>query len=151
MVHAVEELESSMPAAGQPVQAATIGSLLSRALATNKPQELVERILRLTQESSGSPASLDTTELDASVEVAELRKMKEEVMKQKPGLATNFYPPGKENKGENDGTNPALHFQIGKLFPTESPENYVTQNRTHRIESYLNQLLNFEGIGLINR
>ncbi|XP_050736162.1 centrosomal protein of 192 kDa-like isoform X2 [Eriocheir sinensis] len=95
VVHAVEELEVSRVTAGQPVQAATIGSLLSQAMATNQPHELVKRILCLTQEPSG-PAS-DTTGLDASVEVAELRKLKEEVVRQKQGPARS-HPTTKENK-----------------------------------------------------
>lgn len=101
MIHAIKELEASF-AAGQPVQAATIGSLLSRALATNQPHELVNRILSHIQESAGPAASYDTTGLDVSVEVAELRKMKEEVFRQKQGSAT-LPPPRKENKGEGDG------------------------------------------------
>lgn len=105
MVHAVEELEVSRLKAGQPVQAATIGSLLSQAMATNQPHELVKRILCLTQEPSG--VGSDTTGLDASVEVAELRKLKEEVVKQKQGLAKP-HPTSKENKGKDEETQLAL-------------------------------------------
>lgn len=87
-----------MPDARQPMQAATLSSLLSRALETNQAHELVGRILRLTQEAPSSPASLDATGLEASVEVAELRNLKEEVVRLKQGSAT-LPPPGKENKG----------------------------------------------------
>lgn len=89
------------------MQAATISSLLRRALATNQPHELVDRILRLTQESAAPAPSLDTTGLDVSVEVAELRKVKEVVVRQKKGSAT-LLPPRKENKGKGNETSQSL-------------------------------------------
>lgn len=103
VLHEVEELEASMSAAGKPVTGATISSIFSRAMATNQPQEVVQRILRLTKEPSGSAVSNDTTGLDASMEVTELRKLKEEVVRPKRGVATLPHPPGKENKGKTEG------------------------------------------------
>lgn len=102
VVHQVEELEASRLAVGQPVPAATVDSLVYQALATKQPDELVQRILCLMNKSS-APTSTDTTGLDASIEVAELRKLKEEVVREKKGLATS-QPPTKDGKGKNNGT-----------------------------------------------
>lgn len=104
LVHEIEEIEASIHNVGQPIPASNISSLLTRALETNEPHDLVDRILRLTQEPSVSISTLEATGLDASLEVMELRQLRENVVKQKQSGSKPSHLPGKENRNKENGT-----------------------------------------------
>ncbi|XP_063869324.1 uncharacterized protein LOC135105178 [Scylla paramamosain] len=120
VIHEVEELEASIHGVKQPLEASTINSLLYRALATNAPHDLVGRILQLTQEAPVSSSSLEMTGLDASLEVMELRQMREDIARQKQRESKASHPLGKENRGREEGSKPAS-------IPDRKPLQSVTQ------------------------
>ena len=120
VVHEVEELEASIHTIRQPLEASAISSLLTRALATNAPHDLMDRILRLTGKPAVPSTPLETTGLDASLQVMELRQMREDMVRQNQKGLKPSGPPGKENRGKEDGSKPTC-------IPSRKPLQNVVQ------------------------
>ncbi|XP_069180354.1 uncharacterized protein [Procambarus clarkii] len=80
-----------------------ISSLMSDALASQNPQELIDRIIMMTQQKSAMHKTLDETDLDMSKDVLELRRQRE-AMQSKPQAKTvqkaDGASLGKENIGK---------------------------------------------------
>lgn len=132
VAHEVEELEASIHTVRHPLEASTISSLLTRALATNAPHDLVDRILRLTQEPPVPPSSLETTGLDASLEVMELRQLREDVVRQKQVGSKQFHLPGKENRGKENGTKPTSSTKRKPLQSVVQPGQHPLPALSHK-------------------
>lgn len=160
VAHQVEELEASIHGDRQPLKASSITSLLYQALATNAPHDLVRRILQLTQEAPVSSSSLETTGLDASLEVMGLRQMRQDIVRQKQRESKVSHPLGGGEEGSKPTSIPdrkplqsvtrtdqcplsALSHKHTKLmaFRTNSDPETLSQTRQGKKESDLEETL----------
>lgn len=105
------------------LDADTINSLLSDALASDNPQALIAKIKQMVQEKSVLHKTLDVTDLDISTEVLELRKQRE-AMHSKPqtkmGQKAEVISVGKENVAKKVTQNLVKNLDKKLMPPPQS-------------------------------